>query len=336
MNSNRLSLVWVVLGLSSCSALAPTSDPRQVVRGPLDVKTNGPIVQNFLQFRPRTTRTTEPGQLRVELASAYSSVFENGTDGHSHVVLDGELWRNALLFRTGITSTIDIEAELPYLSATSGFLDGFIRRWHDFFGLPSGGRETRPDDKYEMRIDKDGKRVFSLDSSTVELGDIPIVVTGRIVDEGPSTPSVAWRAGIELPTGSQTKGFGNGGIDWGGGFALEHSIDRFTLTGGAYYVSTATPDSFSDADVRVLDQVYLQAGAEMRWSDSGSLVAGLRFSRAATHDIPIMEVDGSVLDLDVGWAEDIGGSLLTFGLTEDLIAESGPDFSVFASWSLGF
>jgi len=334
--SHRLSLVWISIGLCGCSVLSPVSDPRPVVRGPVAVKTNGPIVQNLLQFRPRSTQTTATGKVDVELASAYSSIFVNGNDSHSQVTLDGEIWRNTLRFRTGLTPTIDIEAELAYVTAMSGFLDGFIQSWHAFLGLPNGGREKRGENEYEMHADKDGQRVYSIDENTVSFGDLPIVLTGRIVDESEGTPAIVWRAGVELPTGSESSGYGNGGLDWGGGVALERSLGRVTLTGGAYYVFVANPDSFSDADVSALDQIYAHLGAELRWSDTGSLVTGLRFSRPATTDIAIPEIDGNVLDLDVGWAEDIGESVLTFGLTEDLIAESGPDFTVFASWSCSF
>ena len=48
------------------------------------------------------------------------------------------------------------------------------------------------------------------------------------------------------------------------------------------------------------------------------------------------EIDSAVLDLDLGAACDLpGGSRLSFGITEDVISRAGPDFTVFATWTVG-
>lgn len=326
----------LVLCVSGCSALAPTKHPARVVRGPIAVKTNGPIVANFLQFRPRSIATTAVGRSRLDVRAEYASMFENGTDGTSEVVLDCETLRTGLAFETGISSSADIDIEIPLVYASQGFLDDVITRWHDLFGFPNGGREERPTNDYEVHVDQNGQRAFSLEKDTLALGDIPVVFTQRILDEEQSGIGVAVRGGLEFPTGSQSKGFGNGGFDWGGGLLAEKSIDRFTLTGGAYYVLTSTPDSFHDAGIESIDQVYVQGGLECRWNDHLSWLTGLRSSTPATRDVEIPEVNGNVLDLDLGVAidDDAGAWRLTLGFTEDLIAESGPDLTLFATWTV--
>lgn len=330
----RVMTALALATCTGCASMLPTDAPRPIVRGPIAVKTNAPIAGNFLQLRPRATTTTPVGAAAIAISSSYSSIFENGHAGGNDVVLDGELWRNSVTLRTGVTSRADVEVELSLVYAASGFLDDIVDTWHDFLGLPTGGREERPRGKYEMRIEKDGREAFRLEGNELGLGDVPIVLTQRIVDESASSPGIALRAGVELPIGAESKGFGNGGIDWGGGACVERTFGRCTLSGGAYYVFVATPDSFDEARIESADQLYVHVGLEVRWNDSSSLVLGLRHSGATTRDIEIKEVDGSVLDLDVGWAVDTGErSRLVFGLTEDLIAESGPDFTVFAGLS---
>jgi len=318
--------------------VAPTADPARVVRGPLALKTNGPIAANLMQFRPRKAATTPVGRLRFEFATAYSSMFEDGTDGSSTVLFDGELSRTGLSFTTGVSPTTDVEFEVPIAYASSGFLDSFIEIWHDALGFPNGGRGKRDKGGFAMYAEKDGRRVFDMDPDRVELGDVPIVVTQRLIDEENAGVSIDLRGGLELPSGSQSRGFGNGGIDWGGGALVEKSIDRFTLGLGAYFVDAATPDAFARSDVEIDEQRYYHAGLECRWNEWVSIVTGLRASTAATRDITIEEVNGRVLDFDVGFVFDDPQTerRFSFGLTEDLVSESGPDFTVFFAWSCVF
>lgn len=333
-----LLVLGAVLLCPGCAVLEPTSEPTPVVRGPLAVKTNGPIVATLLQFRPRTAETTPVGRLRLELTTEYSSMFENGTDGSSRVLFDGEILRVGVALRTGISPTTDVEVELPVSYASSGFLDSFIESWHELFGLPNGGRESRDEGEYDMRVRVDGQQVYALEGDELAFGDVPIVVTQRIVEEKESGFSVDLRGGIELPTGSESSGVGNGGLDWGGGVTFEASHDRFTFSGGAYFVDPATPSSMSDAGLKYDEQGYLQAGVECRWNELVSLVGGVRASTPATDDVTIEEVNGKVVDVDVGVVigEAQTSSRFTFGLSDDVVSESGPDFTVFFGWSYLF
>src|SRR5207249_10722341 len=94
-----------------------------------------------------------------------------------------------------------------------------------------------------------GRKGNPLQATGLGRGDVPSVYSQRLVDESESAPAVLVRAGIELPTGSEPKGFGNGGVDLGGGALVEKSWDRFTASGGAYYVHTSTAASFERAGV---------------------------------------------------------------------------------------
>jgi ABC-type dipeptide/oligopeptide/nickel transport system permease component len=78
------------------------------------------------------------------------------------------------------------------------------------------------------------------------------------------------------------------------------------------------------------------AGNPFAPETSKSYEAGLRYTSPVTDDIQMKEIDSGILDLDLGAACDLpGGSRLLFGLTEDVIARSGPDFTMFATWILG-
>lgn len=325
---------WVVSG---CAAWAPASEPAPVVRGPLGVTTNAPVIATMLQFPPRRATVLEAGDVRLDATLAYSSMFENGRDPVSRVVFDGEIARAAAGACIGVGGDTDLEVSVPLVFATAGFLDEFIEAWHDALGLPNGGRGKRPRNDYAMHLDQGGRRAYELENDALLLGDVPVFVTTQVADEARDGVGVALRAAVELPTGSASKGVGNGGFDWGGGLVLERSLGRFTFTAGAYRAAVSTPRSLREVDVELQDLTTLHGTVETRWNDAASIVTGLRWSSAVTRDVFIEELDGSVLELDVGLAiGDPARRRFVLGLSEDLFSESGPDWTAFFGWSEGF
>lgn len=333
----RSIAVWVVVtGLAGCAILPERSpEPAFVVRGPIPSRANAPVQLMFLSFRPRAATIQPESSLGFQVTSAYSSMFENGFSASSEVVLDGELWRNAVSARYGLSPDADLEIELPFLFATSGFLDRFVETFHALLLFPNSGRDERPDFAYEMEVHKEGEEIYRLEGDHLGLGDIPIVYTHRLAEETDSHPALALRLGLEFPSGSQSRGFGNGGVDFGGGVLAQRSWSRWTATGAIDYVVTRDPAAFERGGVEAEDVFDAQVGLEYRWNDELSLLTGLVLSSSVTHDIDIEELDSEVLMVDVGVAWDLDGSRLLVGFEEDAIAASGPDFTFFVAWSLG-
>lgn len=333
----RALLVLLLVPCSACAIVAShANDPKPRIRGPIPTRTQEPVKLTFLAFRPRTANVAAEGARSLRVTSEYSSMFENGTGASDHVVLDGEIWRNAFAMTFGVAPKTDVEVEVPLVYATSGFLDRFVESWHSFFGLPGGGRDERERFTYEMQLEHDGDRVYHLEPNELGFGDVPVVVTHQLVDESDSAPAVSVRAGVDLPLGSESRGFGNGALDWGGGVLAEKSFGRWTATAAVDYVFTRRASSFVGSGVDVRDDLDLELGLEYRWNDSTSLLAGLVLNTAVTRDMTIMEIDRDMASANVGMAFDLpGGSIGMFGFEDDVIAESGPDFTVFASWSMG-
>jgi hypothetical protein len=312
------------------------ADPSPRVRGPIPSRTQEPLALTQLAFRPRRATVLGDGERELRITSAYSSMFVNGDTGSERVVLDGEIWRNAFAFQAGFAPHTDIEVELPVVFASDGFLDQFVETWHALLGLPSGGREARPHSDYVMDVEKNGQDLYHLEPNDVGIGDVPIVVAHQFVTETEDVPAVTVRLGVELPVGSASRGFGNGELDYGLGMLAEKSLGRWTLTAGVDWVDTHRPDSFTGSGVELNDVFDLQTGAEYRWNDSVSLLAGLTLQSAITDDFSIKEIDREIASFDLGVAFDTGvDSTLSIGFEEDLIAKSGPDFTVFASWTTG-
>jgi hypothetical protein len=332
---------WGALLLSFCAgacALVPehTDDPRLRLRGPLPTRVQQPIKLGTLGFRPRRAATVAPGRATLGLESAYSNIFQNGTgDNGQEVIIDAETWTNTLIATYGLSERADIELDLSVLYATNGFLDGLIESWHHAFGMPDAGREDRPRNDYEVHADIAGQRVYELQPYEFDLLDTPLVFTERLQDEQADSPAIAVRAGVDLPTGSEARGAGNGGWDWGVGVLAEKTIERWSFTGALDWVDAKRPSSFVGSGVEAYDGFDVQLGAEYRWNDHLSLLTGLVLTPPVTRDFTIKELDREMLGLDIGAAWDTGeNSEMHAGFEEDLMSASGPDIVFFLGWRI--
>lgn len=325
------------LALSGACAIVPkhSDAPARVVRGPIPSRTLEPVKLTYLAFRPRRATTLPEEATELSALSAYANIFEKSQSGGDEVLFDGEIWRTSVHLRRGIGAGADVEIELPVVYATSGFLDEIIEEFHDFFGMPNGGREDHPQFQYDMVAVNGGTEAYHLEGNQFGMGDVPIVLTVSVLEESETRPALAVRGGIELPTGSESDGFGNGKVDYGLGFLGERSFGRWTATGAVDWVDVQSSESFEEANVEADDSLDLQLGLEYRWNDDLSLIAGSVYTTAPTQDIDLEEISGDMLSLDVGVAWDLGASsrmLLVF--SEDLITQSAPDFTVTVAWTL--
>lgn len=333
--ARSLVLAMAALLDAGCSLIPEhTDDPAPVVRGPEPARLQHPLALNFLAFRPRRASTQGDGTTDVAWDSHYSSIYFNQKDGPDEsVYLDGELWTNAIRARHGIGEHADIEIEIGVLRAGGGFLDPIVNDFHRAFGFPDGGRPDAKDDDYHMKIRANGETAYELESHEIGLLDIPIVWTQNLVAEDEGQPAISLRLGVELPTGNQNKGFGNGQVDYGLGLLGERSVGRWTFTGATDYVFTRRSDDFREADIQMDDLWDVQAGTEYRWNDSGSLLAQLVYTSPLVRDIHLDTIDSPILDLGVGAVWDHSErSRITLTFHEDLIADAGPDFGVALSW----
>jgi hypothetical protein len=331
-----LAAAVALASTSGCELVSSWSDaPAPIVRGPIPARTQEPVKLTFLAFRPRRAAIQPEGSTLLSVQSAYSSIYQNGHTGNEDVVFDAEIWHTSLALRRAVAPSTDLEVELAVTYATSGFLDLIVEEYHHILGFPSEGRTDRPRFAYEMDAFHNGNLAYRLDGNEVGFGDLPIVLTHSLVDESASHPGVSIRAGVELPTGSEEKGFGNGQLDYGGGLLAEKAFGRWNATAAVDYVVAGTSRTFERADVSSHDNLDLQAGIEYRWNDRLSFLLGSVLESPVTRDIGLKEIDGNILSIDVGAAWDLGNRsrlLLDFG--EDAISRAGPDFTLMAAWSI--
>lgn len=312
-------------------------DPAHVVRGPLPIRNQHPVALTFLHLRPRRARVQPQGTATLAVDLAYASIFEDAAEPRQRVFFDGETARAAARLRYGVAPALDLEVEVAALYATSGFLDGFVGDFHDVTGLPDSGRRDSPPDQFRMRLRRNGQLIYDLEEDRVGFADVPLVATWQVRVEDEHGPAVAVRAGIELPTGSEDRGYGNGGLDFGGGVLFERSLGRWTVSGAVDLLVPDNPDAWDDAGVDVNNIVQLQAGAEYRLNDRVSLLVQVVHTSDMTDDFDVEEFNREILDLGLGAAWDApGGAQIYAAFEEDLVSATGPDFGVILGVRWGF
>lgn len=122
---------------------------------------------------------------------------------HERLRLDGETLRIGLKRRMQIGNW-QFGAELPLLLTGGGIADDPIETWHGWFGLPNGGRELTPQNRYRYAYKQDGKTHLNLHEPQSGFGDARLYAA-RCVDD-----DACGHALLQLPTGDVDQLMGGG------------------------------------------------------------------------------------------------------------------------------
>lgn len=149
------------------------------------------------------------------------------------VLLDGEVQQLSYTVRYGIAERWDVNAFVPLLFQNGGILDPIIQGWHHFWGLPNGGRELAPSNRFLYEYSRGGQVLVDVDRANTSLGDVQISSGYRLADH------LAARMMLKLPTGSANRLSGNGAVGgavWlDAGWPFEHALPWLTLYGSVGY-----------------------------------------------------------------------------------------------------
>jgi hypothetical protein len=278
--------------------------------------------------RARTARLPAPGRTAFALGTEIASQFTQDAEGRQDAIVDVETTAVLLSVEHGFSTRWSAGIEVPFLSHDGGFLDRLIDGYHDAFGFPDGGRDTRPRDDVRVVWREDGARRRALLSSAAGLGDVRVHVA-RALTVTPERQT-ALRLGVELPTGEVDELTGNDGVDLS--VAL-HLTDRrllsglgWTLHGAAGVLAQLDHDALYGGDGEALTafgNLTLAWPLSERWTLKGQLDAHSR-----TADTPLRQVGGWGVQASLGAAVRLGEQLVfEGGFVEDLPPGSAPDIA---------
>lgn len=308
--------------------------------GPIYSRNQNPVYLQNLSLTPQRAEVLPEGVIETRIDSAYSNLFEKAQNARANVNLDMEYWRLAIRTEYGILPDLQIGIEIPLVNMWGGFLDAFIQDFHNFFGLPNGGRDQVPNNQFHYTFAAGGRQRFNFPSTRLGLGDIVLKVKGQLTGEDDDLPAIAWFSELKFPTGKQSRGWGSGAPDFGFGMAMDFNWKRlhgyfnwgyYALGGNSYFDEYMYNQMFA----------YMISG-EISIIDSLSVVVQLGGSTPLLHGTGLDVWDGVPLDLVIGFKgeeRDLlgewGDLVWQVGFSED-VTSMGPsvDFTVYMS--IGF
>jgi len=265
-------------------------------------------------------------RLNLDLANEYA-VDGNGL---TTLELDGESQAWTLGARRGFGGRFEVGVEATLLHRSGGFLDGTIENWHEWFGLPDGGRPDAPRDRLRYRLIDNGVVRMDVDDDWTGVSDL------RLSGGWQATEGAALRAMLALPTGDADALAGG---HWGAASWLDLALpapfgDRVegSLSGGVAWQETTGPLADLQRDLTPF------AGLALGWHFwRGATLLGQLYWHDALYDDPEgVELDafrpGLQGSLGLRW-ETPSGWRWDLGFQEDLITDASSDFAIHAGLS---
>ena len=310
---------WLVPVLGSITAATTSA----AVNEPLYVKNLSPVTGLLGLPSQQSAFSESARQFSAALHSSVSNVYVNDGSGNEFLNLDGETLRFALDLRYGLVENWDLRLEVPWLEQSGGDLYSLIDNWHDFWGMPDGGRSDAPRNvlNYQYASANGG---FLLDSSDSGLGDITLAVNYAFYRADDSAASLV--LGYKFGSGDDDQFLGSGADD--AYIALRFSgahMSELPLYwhGQVGYLRAGDSDLLKGFQ----EQNLWFAGLTMDWriNEHWSLLAQLD-SNAAPTDSQLTAIGDVAGTFAAGlrwrfarhWSADVS-------LVEDIIVETGAD-----------
>ncbi len=296
---------------------------------PLGTRNQSPLVQIFGLPYAETPRVLENGRIAASLSLNAASNFSGSTTGAEGIMLDGETYRYTLALRYGLGRRAEVGLDIPYVRQTGGFMDGFIKDWHNTFRLPQGGRDEAEDNQLAFAYLRDGETGFKQTEAGNGLGDIRLSGALQLTRQDQGNPATtALRLSFKLPTGDSDRLLGSGGFD----LALALSGQRVFPAGAG------RAGLFASLGVMGMTGGEVLAGQQRNVAGFGSL--GLGWAPLDWLHLKL-QLDGHTAFFDDSELDEVaadsaqlalGGTLalteatgLDLAVVEDLVVDTAPD-----------
>ena len=334
--SMRLALMGglflAVASLHGCVATPKLS-------GPLPVRNQHPAQLTVMHMDAADATVLAPRETAFRADMAYTSLFLFGNDAQgAGWFMDGELLRTALDAKVGLGNGWQLGVQVAGAHTSGGFLDSFVVDYHDLFGMPDQDRSTNPDDQFLIEAVAGASTVWEVEESAAELLDLPITLTWQVLEPGIDRLGVALRGGVELPTGDQDAGYGNGQVDASLGAIFDYRKAGIGWQGHIQHTVAGTPRQSRDVGFKFQDVTSVGIGAELPLRQDLHAMVQVEWETSTLRDLGPKVAAREQILLWIGgryqvapeWSVEVG-----FG--EDLRGLSSPDFTAWlaATWKPG-
>jgi len=325
--SLRSALLCVFMAGLGCSVRAA-----QQSAAPFYVANQNPFVQIFGLPKAEPGTLTPKGRLDAGfLYFVSNNAIDNDTSSGEQIVWDGEDAQYTLRFRYGVAEGLELGIDIPYIQHSGGYLDSFIRHYHDLMGFPNDRQEQFDRNQIDYQITDNGTVVYAMDEPHSGLGDIRISGAVPLFRESlGGQRHLAVRSLIKLPTGDSEYLLGSGGTDVAVGLAYSDYQTLRCLK--SVLAAHAGMIYLGDAEVMqsIQQPVAGYGGVSVDWLAFDRLDLLLQLDvHSAFYDSDLKQLGSSVQLLAGGTLHMPGAVLLDFGISEQLITDSTPDVGFF-------
>ncbi len=169
----------------------------------LPTRSQNPLLQSyFIPAQPQPT-----GDQWSLVHSLYiTNTYQEDQSNTEQLLIDVENYRYDLQLNYRQQAWL-FNMNLSLISNDEGFLDQTIENWHDFFGMPQGGRDDVENDQIQLFYQKDGDNIIDSRQSSSGLADIQLAAGYQL-----SASSQLWAA-LELPASADSEFISNDAID---------------------------------------------------------------------------------------------------------------------------
>lgn len=296
--------------------------------GPLQVRNQFPL---FLIVNPPYLETASY-ENSFSASLSHSSAFMVKNSKTWSVNIDLETTEFNLRFKKVIADYFELGIDIPLLSFNSGFMDDFLKTYHNAFGFPDYGRSSRPENQFMYEVRNNSALIIKDKTGRIGIGDIRLTAKKRVLS---SDPSLSLMANVELPTGDAAKGFGSGNLDAGVAVLFDKNLSEKVRT----YINLGAvfPGDLKGHDsVKLRSFLYGGAGVEAALWKNFSLLGQVMFQNSPFPKTGISTVDRISALLAIGGRYSYGKNSIEFSFTEDPNTAGAPDFAMNVSYKRRF
>ncbi|MGE3165693.1 MAG: DUF3187 family protein [Planctomycetota bacterium] len=320
--------VFVLAGVGCALAPLPSS-------APLTVRNQHPAQLTALLPGGRPVRAERPLAGVAAASLSWSNLWVLSDDGRDRVFYDAELLTATFGARVGLLPGVDLEFRVPVLHAGGGALDSWIESYHRLLGSPNSQRSDHPRNRFRVdasRAQAGGgfATAYRLDSGGVRLGDIPLIVTWFLFESTRARAlSVGIRGGLELPTGQESAGLGNGGVDSSLGCVAGFECGPWAAFAWADHTWLHRARRAELAGLSYPGLYSAGVGAELGFAGGWSLVAQLQWEQSVLRRLDQENARRGHLLAWFGARARLSERLSAeFAVGEDLSPSTAPDITV--------
>jgi hypothetical protein len=260
----------------------------------------------------------------------YLGIANNATSSQlltEAIYLDGEMYRNDIIFRYGLLENLQIEMCIPLVRHSTGVMDPIISGWHETFGLPGKSREIMSNFNliYLYRVNEETQ--ILMNESKLKFGDLSLKLDMPLIKNKKHMISVG--TFLKFATGNKRQLIGSGTNDLGANVSgrilpvvKENAFTYFYSVGYMHIGSGALLSNVLTKNI-----VFGSLGSAV--SLGKAWVPKLQFDfhsgfykKSATRQLGRESIQ-LVLGTDYFISDNLN---LSFSFSEDLIVNTAPDF----------